>query len=191
MNKKKIVRLIILLLIIVVGSYFYAFVKRNVYLYDTEYSRSSMVSAVQIYDNNDFEYKFDCNKDKLTGMNLLLSAAAKSSKNGIIEYTLYDDEGNKVSDTRSIKISRFKNGKFTFLDFDTIDDSNGNSYLLKITCDKIEGSGAMVAVQPDDLSTVAAQYTFITWDLQTMIVFIISMLYLVLFIFVLLKIFRK
>ncbi len=191
MNKKNIIRAVILLLVIVAGGYFYSYVKRDIPLYNTDYSRSSMVSTIPVCEGSDYEYEFQCDKDNLTGVKLLIATADTADKSGTMSYAVYDTQGKQLTDTETVRLSKLKNGRFTKLDFDTIKNSSNNTYVLKMTCAKAAGSGAMVAVTPDDNQEPAILYTYIVWDAQTMVVFAVSILYLVFFIWVLMKIFRK
>lgn len=190
MKKKKIIILIIVLVAVAAGGYFYSFVKRDCALYDTDYSRSQMIPAVDIYEGSDFQYSFHCDKDNLTGVKVIASAINSEKAKGTITYSLLDKNGDKVTGPETMKLSRFKNGKFTFLSFDTIKDSKDKDYTFVISCDGDKDNGARLAVQPDN-GEVALSYTYTVWDLQTMIIFVVFTAYLVAFMSVLLKIFRK
>lgn len=188
MNKKTVIGLIIALLLIAVAGYFYAYVKRDAAMYNTDYTRSQMVPEVKVYDGKDFVYEFDCDKDKLTGVKLLLSCAG--SETGSIDYRLEAVSGDADVQTGSLKLSKFKSGKFTFLDTDTL-ESAGVRYRLVISCGNSDDDAVLVAVTPDGSSTPAVCYTYIVWDLQTLIVFIFMGIYMVAFVMVLVKIFRR
>lgn len=189
MNKKTVIRLIIALMLIAVGSYFYAYVKRDTALYDTEYTRSQMVPSIGIYSGHDFIYEFDSDSDNITGMKLMLSYSGK--KTGSIEYSLTDcSTGSEVS-SGSLKLSRFKSGKFSFLDTKTVKDSAGKRYRLTVSCGNSEENAAVAAVLPDGSGIAAVCCTYRVWDLQTMLISAFLALYLVVFIAVLVKIFRR
>ncbi len=189
MNRKTVIKLIIALLLVCAGAYFYAYVKKDAALYDTAYARSQMTPELKIYAGHDFEYEFECDRDNITGVKLLLSRAG--GKDGKIQYTLEEcGQGGAVS-SGSLKLSRFKSGKFTFLDTDTFKNSAGKRYRLVIACSNSEESAAVAAVTPDGTGTPALCFTYIEWDLQTMIIFCFLAAYLVVFVVVLVKIFRK
>lgn len=189
MNRKTVIRLIIALLLIAAGSYFYAYVKRDAALYDTSYTRSVMVPSYRIYSGHDFWYEFDCANDNLTGIKLILSDSGKET--GSIEYSLAECEQEREVSSGNLKLSRFKSGKFTLLKTDTVKESLGKRYRLVISCDNPEEEAAVVSVLPDGTDTPAVCYSYRVWDLQTMIISVFLGAYLVIFVMVLVKIFRK
>lgn len=189
MNKKTVIRLIIALLLIAVGSYFYAYVKKDSALYDTSYARSQMIPSAGIYSGHDFVYEFDCADDNLTGIKLMLSYSGQ--KSGGIEYSLAECGTGLVVSSGSLKFSRFKSGKFSFLDTETVKDSAGKRYRLTVSCGNSEENAALAAVLPDGSETPAVCCTYRVWDLQTMAVSAFLALYLVVFVMVLVRIFRK
>lgn len=189
MNKKTVIRLIIAFLLIAVGSYFYAFVKKDAALYDTAYTRSRMVASIRIDSENDFVYEFDCDQNRLTGIRLLLSAAGRET--GSVRYALIECGSDREVSSGDVKLSRFKNGKFTFLDTDTIKDSAGRRYRLVISCANPQEDAALASVLPDGTDTPAVCFTYIVWDMQTMIVSAFMAVYLVAFVMVLVRIFRR
>ncbi len=190
MNRKKTIILIIALVVIVAGGYLYSYVKRDCALYNTGYSRSQMVPAVDIYEGCDFRYTFHCDENNLTGIKVIISAINSDKAKGTITYKLLDESGNEVTEPETMKFSRFKNGKFTLLNTDTVKDSKDKDFTLVISCDGDEHNGVRLAGQPDG-DGLAISYTYIIWDLQTMIIFVVFAAYLVIFMTVLLKIFRK
>ncbi len=190
MNRKKIIILIIASAAVLAAGYFYSFVKRDCALYNTDYSRSQMLPSVNIHEGNEFRYTFHCDKDNLTGIKVIISAVNADKPKGTITYRLFDGDGSRISDDFTMKFSRFKNGKFTFLNTDTIKNSAGKDFTLVISCDADEDNGVILSGQPDD-GSVAVSYTYVMWDLETMIIFIIFAAYLAAFMTVLLKIFRK
>lgn len=189
MNRKTVIRLIIALLLIVAGSYFYAYVKRDAALYDTSYTRSAMIPSARIYSGHDFLYEFDCGDDNMTGIKLILSDSGKDT--GVIEYSLVECGKEGEVSSGSLKLSRFKSGKFTLLKTDTVKESSGKRYKLVISCGNSEAEAAAVWVLPDGSDTPAVCYSYRVWDLQTMIISVFLGAYLVIFVMVLVKIFRK
>lgn len=189
MNKKTVIRLIIAFLLIAAGSYFYAYVKKDVSLYDTEFTRSQMVPSISIYSGHDFIYEFDSDSDNITGMKLMLSYSGK--KTGSIEYSLTECVTDNEVSSGSLKLSKFKSGKFSFLDTKTIKDSAGKRYRLTVSCGNSREDAAVAAVLPDGTDTPAVCCTYRVWDLQTMLISVFLAAYLVVFVMVLVRIFRK
>ncbi|MCM1307778.1 MAG: hypothetical protein NC223_04185 [Butyrivibrio sp.] len=189
MNKKTVIRLIIAILIIAAGSYFYAYIKKDAALYDTSYTRSQMVPSIGIYSDRDFVYEFTADGGSLTGMKLMLSYAGK--KTGVIEYSLTECGSDVCAASGSLKLSKFKSGKFSFLDIKTIKDSAGKRYRLTVSCANSEEDAALAAVVPDGFETPAVCCTYRVWDLQTMLISAFLAAYLAVFVTVLVKIFKR
>ena len=61
---------------------------------------------------------------------------------------------------------------------------------MVIKCGNDKGEGVTISGQPDDL-TPAICYTYVKWDLQTMVIFVLFAAYLIAFMTILLRIFRK
>lgn len=189
--KKRVLFLIIAIILTLVGGYFYSFVKRDVNLYDDSFQRSEMVYAKTLTNDGEFAYAFDCDKDKLTGLKLLLTVNGEAKKSKIY-YTLYDQSDNdKVVASESMRLSRFKNGKFTTLKFKTIKHSENHIYRLEITTNCENNCSVGIATEPNDTDHIAFSYTYVKWDAETMVVFVMFVAYLIGFIAVLMKLFRK
>lgn len=190
MNRKKIILLIFAVVAVVIGGYFYAYVKRDSALYNTDYARNEMTAAAQVCADSEFRYTFTCGDDNITGMKVLMSPEDSSKPSGTIRYTLSDADGKSVSSEKTMKISRLKSGKFTYLKMDRVEYTKGKQYTLVIKCDNDKGSGVTVSGQPDN-HAAALCYTYVKWDLQTMVIFVIFAAYLIAFMTILLRIFRK
>ena len=119
-----------------------------------------------------------------------MAPADAGKVSGKISYELTDENGNSVSGQETLKISRLKSGKFTFLNMDKVEYTKGEKYTLVIKCGNDKGEGVTISGQPDNL-TPAICYTYVKWDLQTMVIFVLFAAYLIAFMTILLRIFRK
>ena len=100
------------------------------------------------------------------------------------------EEGKAVEVEGVSSIStKIKSGKFTSLDFDTIEDSKGKDYIIRVTTD-CAPTDVRICTEPVG-DKWAIRYGYRTWSLETMIVFDFLALLLVAFIVVLQKLFRK
>lgn len=188
--KNKVGKTIIIVVVIAVISILYAFVDRDVSLYDNDtYTRSSLTTPMSVNEESEYNYEFHCDYDNLDGFRMILSYVGNQS--GTIEYTVYDSDGNQVCDTETKKLSSFKNGKYTTLKVDIIKDSADKDYTLNIRCSNTPENAALVMCEPDDTPQPGILYLYKIWDLETMIVVALCLAFLVFFGKVLIKIFRK
>ena len=187
--KKKIFLTAILIVVTIVSGFFYSYVKRSQAIYNTDYTRSQMVPEIRISEENRVHIGFTCMYDNLKQVEIILSTTSSSPKDYTLDYELCDSDGNKY-EGGSIRFDKFKNGKFTTLKFDKIKNSRNKEFTLVLTTDAGDVDAAYVAVTPD-MENVALKYTYIVWDLQTMIIYVLFIAYLAGFIAILGKLFRK
>ncbi len=173
---KKIINWILIIVVILTAGFFYAFVRKDAAVMTVDY-------GVAAYSGQDIVCEFECNNDMLAGVKLQF--APNAEKSGTISYCLQDSKGNAVTETRSTKIKSLKTDKYTLLKFDRIKDSSDKHYTLVISCDKNQDAGVTV------LENTQIRYSYIEWDLETMVVFCLGALYLVGLSKVLMWMFRK
>lgn len=189
MKKKKIILTVVLITLILVSGFFYSFVKKSQPVYDTQYSRSQMIPTLMVYEGNDVTMEFECKYDNLTQVQLILSGTSDNTNKDTLSYSICDETGREYADG-SIKFSKFKSGKFTTLKFSKIKDSKNKTFVLKLSTDNESDRAAFVSVTPD-MKSAALNYVYVKWDMQTMIIYILFMAYLIGFILLLTKLFRK
>lgn len=192
MNRKLIVRILIVFVISLIVGYFYSYVKKDYKVYDSSITNEELTIGEMLYEGQTYEYTFTCDKDELTGIRFYFSA--DEDLEGSLVYTLIDEYGNQLQ-SASIKNADLRAGLFTSLDLDEIDNSEGETYTIVLSCqNSMEKAVGLYMVPTDDDSdaTVAAmEYTCRIWDIETMIVFQLCIIYLMAFVLTLVKIFRK
>lgn len=178
MNKKvkKILKWILVAVIILIIGFFYSFVRR-------EQSISIVTENITAFKGQDIVYTFECKEDNLAGIELFFEQRTDNS--GKITYVLQDEKGNDITDAESKKISSLKKDKHTLLKFDRIKDSKGRTYSIVVSCDNEEAKAVMLA------NDTEVNYSYIIWDIETMVVFCLGALYLVGLAKVLTWMFRK
>lgn len=171
---KKIINWILIAVVIMVLGFFYAFVRNEEAVYG---AGNDTVS----YKEDSIIVKIECKDDMLCGMNLQF---APNNSTGKLTYVIKDSNGNNVTKEKSVKLKSLKKDEATLLKFDMIKNSADKDYTMVITCD---GKADEVKVLQD--SDIA--YSYIKWDLETMVVFCFGALYLVGLAKVLMWMFRK
>ena len=187
MKKKRIFCLTVVLIAILVGGYFYANVEKKHALYNTGFENQQLQPNVNTEPGKSVEYCFTCEHSKLSSI-WIFAITKGDLKNHSLDYTLLAKDGSELANG-SIKANKIKSGKFTSLDFDTIEDSKGKDFIIRVTTD-CAPTDVRICTEPVG-DKWAIRYGYRTWSLETMIVFDFLALFLVAFIVVLQKLFRK
>lgn len=172
---KKIIKYIILAGIIVVGAYFYSFVKQNK-------SVKTIDEAIKLEKGQSYTVDFECKDDKLYGIRIKL--LANGEQTGNLLYTLTDETGTCIEKGKRA-VSSFNEAGYSVLTLDKIKDSGGNRYTVKIEADNEVTNGFFIEKNSE------IGYSYVGFRLQTMIVFILCMAYLVALAKTLTWLFRK
>lgn len=188
MSKKTMIKLVIFLVVMGVAGYLYAFVEKTEALYPVEKSLDDMTASIQVYEDHDMVYEFTSSHNNLTGFKMVLSQLG--GKKGSLRYVLADAQGKELQ-SGSLKVSSLTDQKFTKINLDTIQNSKDQTYQLTLICDNSKADAVGVSVTNDKDQTIVASVAYIVWDLETLIVFFICILFLVTFAMTLVKIFRK
>ncbi len=187
-GKKTIIILILVFIASCVGGFFYANIRRDKALYDdTKYDRSSLTDNFAVYEGNDYSFTFTCEMNRLRGIKGVFACPGET--NGYLYYSISSTSGEVLGEGR-VKISSLKSGRFTFLGFKEIKESAGKDFTITLSCDHSEDNPVMVKFVPDS-SVPGFCYTYLEWSLTNMIMFVFCIAFLTVFVFVLIKIFRK
>lgn len=182
----------LLILIIVVGGIFYSFVDRNVCTYKSSAENTEMTNGYDVYESNRFSYTFQCKNNNFNAVRFI--GDVYGSKDGELEVVVYDQTGHKVSEG-SKKVSKIKEDMFTSIGIDKLTDSKDTIYTVVFSCSNDFENRVNINVIPDsnsDEKAIAAiQYTYGTFDIETLIMFYLMMAYLFGFGYVLMNLFRK
>ncbi|MGN0370224.1 MAG: hypothetical protein ACI4EW_06730 [Butyrivibrio sp.] len=173
---KNIIKWILVVAVILVIGGFYSFVRKDAVI-------DTVKGEVCAYSDHDIVYTFQCDKDMLAGIKLFFDS--ESDKSGVITYVIQDEAGNDVTKPETRKISSLKKDKYTLLKFDRIDDSNGKTYRVAVSCERSVENAVSLTEETQ------VRYSYIEWDIETMVVFCLGALYLVGLARVLMWIFRK
>ena len=138
-NKKSLA--IIIILVLVLLSYFW--VQSSLYLI----TRSEEVAAndylPEILNGEEYIQEFICDHDNLAEISILFATFQRKNFSNVV-VSLLDETGNPVQDW-NIVCSTLKDNSYYTLELDRkIEDSNKQTYFLKITSDAVKGAGITV-----------------------------------------------
>lgn len=173
---KKIINWILIVIVILGVGFFYSFVRNDELIHRA-------AGNVMAYEGVDIVTEIECKEDMLSGIKMQFSPNGDTS--GVITYVLKDADGNDVTEEKTVKIKSLKENEATFLKFDIVKDSANKNYMFVLSCDN-ESEDCVNVVQDTEI-----KYSYIKWDLETMVVFCLGALYLVGLAKVLMWMFRK
>lgn len=173
---KKIIKWILVLAVILVIGFFYSFVRHDAVI-------ETVKGEVSAYDGHDIVYTFNCDKDMLAGVKLYFNS--QSDKSGTVTYVVQDSAGNNVTEPATKKISSLKKDKYTLLKIKRIEESSGKTYRFTVSCGRSSENAISLTEE------MQVKYSYIEWDIETMVVFCLGAFYLVGLARVLMWIFRK
>ncbi len=189
------------ILVLLIASFLYAHVDKKQNIYDTK-TDSGQYSSVQIEEGTKIVQKFVCTEKKLDGISvklLLLNAPQK----GKLTYELQDEKGKTLA-KGSVAVADIKSGRMRDIKFDkAVSDSKGKTYQIVFGAAEMEeGKGAGVYLDPVGKSggtlTIEGQKSQGTlilrtithrFDLETFLITILFVIYIILFFKVLYRLF--
>ena len=130
------IKIAILVLIIIVLSGVYSVIDKKVSIYDTKCDNSKYLK-ISLDEGNSVSQKFLCSEEKLDGMAMKISVADESKKNQIeLNYKLIDVETNEIIEDEVVDLSELKSGKFFQTNFETINNCKDKEYLFVLQIKK-------------------------------------------------------
>lgn len=170
---KNIIKYIILSGIVLVVAYFYSFVKIETVVQHDGVESDSTIARL-------FKYQFECDGNKLQQVKIPIRV--KENGDGELKISFYEADGEKLIVSNELKSEEIDNNGYVVLKFDAIKKSDNKSYILNMetNTDSFCFDGQ-----------VGFTYTSVRFRLQTMIVFVLCIAYLVALSRTLSRIFRK
>lgn len=193
---------IIGLLIIVILAYFYAHIAKLNVIYDKHIDNKAYISTGVA--QNEISQEFVCVEDTLDG--ITAKCSVPDNKDGAsVSLTLYDENGKKVAESE-LNTSEMKNSKFNKFSFDTVENCKGKTYravFKNVNADieagkgvsffyegKIEKGSELNIDSKNIDGTMIMKTVTNRFDLETMLVLLVFVAYIVVFMKVLYKLFK-
>ena len=201
---KKYVKTGIGILIIVVLAFLYAHIDKNSYLYDRNADTSAFISTGVLLEGETISQEFVSEEDILDGLNIKCSVTG-NVEDVEVQYILRDAKTNKKVASGSTKASEIKNNKFNRFDIETVESAKGKEYLFEITetgADAANGVSFYVVPQKEEGAQVlsiknnetqgalAARYISHRFDVETFVVLLGFVAFIVIFMKLLYKLFK-
>ena len=192
---------IIFAVILIAFTCVYAIVDKNNAIYDRTVDTSKYV-ALGLEQGETVSQSFTSKEDKLNGINIKMSVSGQANEKKI-SYVLKDDAGKTVA-SGDASLEKIKAGKFFSLKFDELTGCKGKRYTFELTVEQCEKDTQVIVyavpgASKDSLLVVKGEKAdgvmvlrAIThrFDIETFVVTAIFILYVILFIRWLSKVFK-
>lgn len=138
---KKKLSWIILAVILIIFTGVYAVVDKNNAIYDRAVDTSKYV-ALGLEQDEMVSQSFSSKEDKLDGINIKMSVSGQANKKKI-SYALKDEDG-KIIASGSASLEKIKAGKFFCLKFDELTGCKGKKYTFELTAEQCEKDAQVI-----------------------------------------------
>lgn len=202
-NRKKTIIYTILSIVVLFGvSYIYAHIDKNSYLYDRNADTGTYYGTGILMQEEEVSQTFVAKEDNIDGINIKVSITG-NVENVVLHYTLIDEATGTRSEA-TVKASELENNKFNHLPIDKIIGTKGKSYKLILNVEnsdeqsgiafyveRSQQNGQKLVVKENEAEgTLVARVVSHRFDLETFIVFIGIIIFIVAFMKVLYKSFK-
>jgi len=200
MRKK--IKSFLLVVVIIVLSVFYAHIDKNTYIYDRNAETDIFYGTGVLETGDELTQSFVVEEDTISGVNIKISYSGDVS-NVVLKYVVLDETMNEVSHG-AISATKLENNKFNNLKFSEINNAKGKCYTLVLSqedSDDLNGIGFFIEphVYQNQQLTVrggVVEGTLVTrivsqgFDLETFIVLLGMVAFIIMFMKVLYKYFK-
>lgn len=131
-DMKKRLGIIILGIGVLIFVYFYAHIDKNTYLYDRNTDSAELIGTGIPAAGEEITQSFTSIEDSLDGINLKATVIG-DAENVELEYSLLDEKSGEVVRTETIPGAEIKSNKFNILKFQTLKDTKGKNYILRLS----------------------------------------------------------
>ncbi len=184
--KKKVVFVLAIILLLVVARV-YAVIDRTTDIYNSQIESSDYV-AVGLTENKIVEQKFKSVEDYLDGMSIKLDVSGNPGS-VTLEYTLIEAESQKEVAQGEMSLEDVRSGKFFPLEFERVNESKGKTYIFKITVKECDENSVVSVYYANDI--LVARTLRHGFDLETFIITVCFMAYVLVFMKWLSKLFNQ
>ncbi|MFV0363872.1 MAG: hypothetical protein ACK5LL_12420 [Suipraeoptans sp.] len=199
---KRIIKIAIISIVVIVVSFMYAHIDKKTYFYDKQESTGDYIGTGILVDKK-LEQEFTTNENIIDALSIKC-ATSGNIDNVTVNYSIIENSsGNEVS-SGTIAGSDIEYNEFHVFQIDHLDDTSGKKYTLEISqsgADELNGISFYIGRKSDVDSqlmingndtdgVIIARTLSHRFDIQTFIVLILIILYIVVFFKFLYKLFR-
>lgn len=202
MKKKKIVKKIIGIIIIILIAFVYAHIDKNNNLYDKDIDNSQYIATGAV-TSGEIQQQFVCREDTLDGIRAKCQVLG-DVQNVEVEYKLIESQTGKEVAQGRISAVDVESSKFYYFKFDTIENCKNKTFTIKFkNINASENTGVGFFIQPKtenktelEISGNKTEGTLIAkavtkrFDFETFGVLIIFIIYIIVFMRFLYKLFE-
>jgi len=185
--KKKIISLLMIVLVIA-ATYFYAYVDKNIYLYDRNTDTSHFYGTGVLTNEDEISQKFVAKENNIDGINIKV-ASIGNVENVKVHVTLYDESMQEVSKV-SVKGTQLENNKFNAIKFTKVTETKNKEYTLVIREENADEQNGIGFYRVLDEDTLVARIISNKFDVETFLVTLGMIAFVVTFMKVLYKYFK-
>lgn len=192
------------ILIVVILSFLYAHVDKNTYYYDRNADTSTFIGTGILTEGQTLCQTFSCQEKVLNGMNVKAAAVGDVS-NISVEYRVIEEETGKTVASGSVNGNEIRSNKFNVFEIEKLTDTKGKTYTFEIEekgSDETNGISFYVVPQKEDTAqnvvikgnetagALAVRSISHRFDLETFLVLLGFVAFIVIFMKLLYKLFK-
>ena len=199
--RKKIISCLIICVVIVL-SYFYAHIDKNSYIYNRNSDTALFYGTGILLNNEEITQTFIAEENVIDGFNIKIATAGNVEK-VVLSYSVIDEMSEVVAQAE-LPANALESNKFNRLEIPTIENTEGKQYTLVLSTENAdEQNGVGFYIEPgrrenqqltiknnDTDGTLVARIISHRFDMETFVVLLGIILFVVMFMKVLYKFFK-
>ena len=199
---KKKIAVGLLIVVAIVLSYFYANIDKNSYMYDRDAETETYVSTGVLCEGETLTQSFVAEEDTIDGINIKLSLSGYA-KEAVLRYVILDEQAQKLAEA-TVSGDELENNKFNLLKIPQIKDTKDKRFTLVLAEQNTdEQNGISFYLEPtpqeehkltikgnDTAGTLVARTVCHRFDVETFVVLLGMLTFIVVFMRALYKLFK-
>ena len=199
--RKKIISCLIICVVIVL-SYFYAHIDKNSYIYNRNSDTALFYGTGILLNNEEITQTFIAEENVIDGFHIKIATAGNVDK-VVLSYSVIDEMSEVVAQAK-VPVNALESNKFNRLEIPTIENTEGKQYTLVLSTENAdEQNGVGFYIEPgrrenqqltiknnDTDGTLVARIISHRFDMETFVVLLGIILFVVVFMKVLYKFFK-
>ena len=199
--RKKIISCLIICVVIVL-SYFYAHIDKNSYIYNRNSDTALFYGTGILLNSEEITQTFIAEENVIDGFNIKIATAGNVDK-VVLSYSVIDEMSEVIAQAK-VPANALESNKFNRLEIPTIENTEGKQYTLVLSTENAdEQNGVGFYIEPgrrenqqltiknnDTDGTLVARIISHRFDMETFVVLLGIILFVVMFMKVLYKFFK-